>query len=118
MRLIATWIADCEKHHGSCKREPAGVLPKRILKITADYICLREDCKGSAKYACVSHCWGPEGPAIKLTSHTVKSLTQSYAISELPKTFQDAVQVCQYLGISYIWIDALCESNGSRAVGG
>jgi hypothetical protein len=30
-------------------------------------------------------------------------------ISELPKTFRDAMKVCQNLSISYIWIDALCK---------
>ena len=31
-----------------------------------------------------------------------------FSLSELPKTFQDAVRVTRELGIEYLWIDSLC----------
>lgn len=38
----------------------------------------------------------------------MSSLLNGFAISSLPKVFQDAVNVARELGLSYIWIDALC----------
>lgn len=32
----------------------------------------------------------------------------SSSLSELPKTFQDAVKVTRELGVLYLWIDSLC----------
>jgi hypothetical protein len=61
------------------------------------------------RYASLSHCWGPEGPAIRLTHDTIEQLKDGFSISKLPKTFRDAVKVCQNLGISYLWVDALCK---------
>jgi len=98
---------ECHEH---CPPRLTSRLPKRVLKITADHVYLREIPNVSAPYACLSHCWGPYGPAIKLTADTVELLHKGYATSELPKTFRDAVNVCRRLGIDYLWIDALCKS--------
>lgn len=58
-------------------------------------------------YATLSYCWGQE-PFIMLTVETVNSFLGGFAISLLPKVFQDAIRVARELGMSYIWIDALC----------
>ena len=98
---------ECHEH---CPQRLTSRLPKRVLKITADHVCLKETPNVSAPYVCLSHCWGPYGPAIKLTADTVEFLHKGYATSDLPKTFRDAINVCKRLGISYLWIDALCKS--------
>jgi hypothetical protein len=36
------------------------------------------------------------------------SLASSVPLDELPKTFQDAIQITKCLGIRYLWIDSLC----------
>ena len=84
-------------------------LPKRILEITAEHVFLREKPGSLAPYACLSHCWGSKGPAIKLTAETVRDLRDGLKTSGLPKTFRDTIEVCRHLEIYYIWIDALCE---------
>jgi len=58
---------------------------------------------------CLSHCWGPQGPAIRLTRQTEGKLSNSVAMEELPKTFSEAAMVCIKLGVTYLWIDALCK---------
>ena len=35
-------------------------------------------------------------------------LAEGVYIDQLPQTFRDAIQVAGKLGISYLWIDALC----------
>lgn len=59
------------------------------------------------KYAALSHCWGGQG-RFKLQTSNLSSLTKSIQVDQLPKTFQDAIQVCKYLKIQYLWIDSLC----------
>jgi hypothetical protein len=110
LRLLKDWIRNCEENHTSCKRQRASPLPKRILEIAAGSVYLREQLDFQSNYACLSHCWGSDGPAVRLTKASMASLSQGHAISELPKTFRDAVIVCHSLEISYIWIDALCKS--------
>jgi hypothetical protein len=108
--MIQDWTTDCLEHHEHCIQQSAIPLPKRILKITADRVFLQERPEGSASYACLSHCWGPSGPAIRLTANTVGRLCEGFLKSDLPKTFRDAVEVCRHLRIYHLWIDALCKS--------
>lgn len=58
-------------------------------------------------YATLSYCWGRD-PFTMLTVETMNSFLKGFAIRSLPKVFQDAIRVAQELGMSYIWIDALC----------
>jgi hypothetical protein len=38
----------------------------------------------------------------------LKPMQTSIAISTLPKTFQDAIELSRQLGVRYLWIDSLC----------
>ena len=58
-------------------------------------------------YTTLSHCWG-QLAIKKLEKDTLKDMVKKIAISELPKTFQDAVVVTRELGIRYLWVDSLC----------
>jgi hypothetical protein len=109
LRIIRDWKTSCMEHHEHCMQRVASPLPKRILEIGITHICLREQPGISAWYACLSHCWGPDGPTLKLGADTVERLREGVLASDLPKTFRDAVEVCHHLGIRYLWIDALCE---------
>ncbi|KAF2690916.1 HET-domain-containing protein [Lentithecium fluviatile CBS 122367] len=42
------------------------------------------------------------------TQDNITQRLESFSISELPKTFQDAVKVTRELGVLYLWIDSLC----------
>lgn len=63
-----------------------------------------------SQYAWLCHCWGPQGPSIRLNQSTQERLQAGVMISDLPKTFAEAACICLKLGVSYIWIDALCKS--------
>lgn len=58
-------------------------------------------------YATLSYCWGTDQP-----SKTLKDNIQAYEIEipfdALPKTIQDAIIVTRGIGLSYLWVDALC----------
>ena len=102
------WLDRCNNHHQCLTPRPPS-LPKRVLKLHSDRVHLhlsREDEK--ARYATLSHRWGdPDGHFI-LTLTNLELLTKDVAWSELPKTAQDAIEICRTLGIEYLWIDSLC----------
>ena len=70
-------------------------------------IRLVEGVKLTARFAALSHCWG-------MTQHlvTTKSSLNAHktgiSLRSLAKTFQDAITVCRFLGICYMWADSLC----------
>ncbi|KAF1919017.1 heterokaryon incompatibility protein-domain-containing protein [Ampelomyces quisqualis] len=108
LQVLDNWIAQCGRSHSHCTLTKANTLPKRVLQLSADTVCIREYPQSHATYACLSHCWGTTGPKLKLTSTTYDRLTEGVPISDLPATFRDAVSVCQSLRISFLWLDALC----------
>jgi hypothetical protein len=66
----------------------------------------------SGPYASLSHCWG----LIRFVNLTTKNKTQfmeeGIPWRELPKNFQEAIEVARFLEINYIWIDSLCMIQG------
>jgi hypothetical protein len=83
-------------------------MPTRIIKIfdSGKRIEIVEK-NPQAAYAALSYCWG--GPQrITLSKARVKNGQLSFDTSTLPQTLQDAVRVCSELGLSFLWVDALC----------
>lgn len=66
----------------------------------------------SNAYLAVSHSWGNLTDAQKqLFCTSIQNLSRrrhGFHVSELPKTFQDAVKVARAMGVPYLWIDTLC----------
>ena len=64
------------------------------------------------EYIALSHCWGglleEEKRAYCTTQDNIDRRLGGFSLSELPKTFQDAVKVTRELGVLYLWIDSLC----------
>ena len=61
------------------------------------------------QYAALSYCWGKPKEISWLTSTTnLEQQKQSIRIEELPLTLQNSITISYDLGISCIWIDALC----------
>lgn len=59
-----------------------------------------------SKYAALSHCWGKKR-ILCLTEGNLKEFCRGFAVSDLPKTFRDAIEITSWLGIQYLWIDSL-----------
>jgi hypothetical protein len=107
---LHNWIETCVEHHEICAGRKVNQLPKRVLEIDGEHVYLREHLKTLTMYACLSHCWGPSGPALKLDKTTSGDFMDGILIGRLPKTFADAVRLCSRLGFRFIWIDACCKS--------
>ncbi|KAK8087399.1 hypothetical protein PG994_002373 [Apiospora phragmitis] len=115
-------MTNCRTKHASCQKwqtlvsSPAG-LPTRLIRIEhMPGLCtpvirlvrgLELD-TNTQRYATLSHCWDPNGVAIKLLSSNIDTFLLQIPWSILPLTFQEAILAATRLGIEYIWIDALC----------
>ncbi|KAI6806256.1 hypothetical protein KC332_g9390 [Hortaea werneckii] len=58
-------------------------------------------------YIALSYCWGGKDPAKTLRSN-YKDRVRGLSIATLPKTYRQAAFLAGQLGISHLWIDALC----------
>ena len=119
INLLQTWLQDCETVHGRrCKGfrpEPLepGVLGKFRLIDVSDRKLVSAQIAGSRHYAALSYTWGPRNVAqLKLTQDTLGRLYAVGGLSSLsediPTTIKDAMELCQSMGIPYLWVDALC----------
>jgi hypothetical protein len=97
-------------------------MPSRLLDVGPTKTdTLRLCCSNknkTLKYVALSHCWGVLTKAEKhkfcTTDENIKARQNGFDVSELPKTFRDAVKVAQNLGIRYLWIDSLCIIQGNK----
>lgn len=117
INLAKKWIKDCIEGHSVCQNS-SNVRdtwhPSRLLNISivgaGSKICLLVTDKQQSTYGpymTLSHCWGSaEFP--KLLKENLDVFHAGISILDLPKTFQDAIQITRALGVKYLWIDALC----------
>lgn len=115
------WLQNCKASpaHAACQRTSNLVggsdsFPSRLIyvppteqKDAQPFLVNGGDVQGQP-YVALSYCWG-----LTATVRTTKSnLSQHFhsigPINSLPATIRDAILATQFLGISYIWIDALC----------
>lgn len=122
--LLGAWVRWCNANHDCNKTrnrgEPRG-FPTRVLDVGGlqdmgsppGWIrLLNAEERRSDQYIALSHCWGNLSESQKRTYCTSQGnlarRQHAFHISELPKTFQDAIKVANSLEIPYLWIDSLC----------
>ncbi|KUJ13387.1 HET-domain-containing protein [Mollisia scopiformis] len=122
LNIVRKWLRNCLETHKRCNHtaEPAW-RPTRLLELDSpfsDYVTL--NCTGpeativqTESYATLSHCWG-HGDPLKLTSSSFPRLVGGIPVTELPKTFQDAIVIVRSLGLKCVWIDSLCIFQDSK----
>ncbi|KAF3012846.1 hypothetical protein E8E14_010357 [Neopestalotiopsis sp. 37M] len=115
-QLVSSWLHTCATQHNAvCKTEGAKY-PTRLIEVSA------KDCSTSlrlittpartaGKYIALSYCWG-RGSTLRLQSDNIEALHKSINIRSLPQTIQDAISLVRFLGIRYLWVDALCIMQG------
>jgi len=88
-------------------------LPTRLIDVgTLDgkikpHLWIPEKESEFVPYMTLSYRWG-KVPKTVLTQASLTELCKHIPIDNLSKSNQDAVQITRYLGIRYLWIDALC----------
>ncbi|KAF6818396.1 heterokaryon incompatibility protein [Colletotrichum musicola] len=109
LELAKMWLRRCSDSHSTCRNFKEYNRPARLLSIDKSMarVVSTNDFSAMPHYATLSYCWGRE-PFTTLTMDTMETFCRGFAICDLPKVFRDAIHVARELGLSYIWIDALC----------
>jgi hypothetical protein len=118
--LLRHWLDNCVENHQPCEKS-GQTWPTRLLHVDPpDSQKLRLVVEDAEKlelakdrgYAALSYCWGPATAEEKtqacLSVENYGPRLDGFSLDKLPKTFRDAVQVTRSLGLSLLWIDALC----------
>ena len=109
-------LVDCHNSHQFCREGfDATWLPTRLIDIgdghnTSPKLVLAEEVLTSCqdpRYITLSYRWGLT-PFISLKTSNLDEFKIRMDKTSLPRTFQDAILVCQFLQFRYIWIDSLC----------
>lgn len=107
--VARTFLHDCVSSHAQCVTK-RGLLPKRVLQVGSEseqphlYVSEGEQ----ADYAALSHSWGGKSSAVITTTKNLAQMEQCISYEQLPRTFQDAVNITRSIGLKYLWVDALC----------
>ncbi|KAN0095526.1 HET domain containing protein [Hyaloscypha variabilis] len=111
LQQTARWIRECKLSHSACNQQDGG-LPTRLLHISQDKETPKvrlEDTDQSLKYdyVALSHVWSLTTP-LQTRMSDFPNYRQAVPWNGLSKGLQDAIVLTLSLGLSYIWIDALC----------
>lgn len=121
------WLQDCLETHSKCRTLGITEPPTRLIDVGADgdldppFLCCPSKGDNNAvgsetsndlepvnyQYTALSYCWGKAGN-IRTTSANIVARKIGIPWSEIPLTILDAILLTRWLGIRYIWIDALC----------
>ncbi|KAK4464771.1 heterokaryon incompatibility protein-domain-containing protein [Cladorrhinum samala] len=116
------WLKNCKSSpaHGACQRTPnldsgsADSFPSRLIYVpptdqedAQPFLVNGRDVRGQP-YVALSYCWGLTATLRTTKSNVSQHFRSIGPINSLPATIRDAILATQYLGLSYIWIDALC----------
>jgi hypothetical protein len=113
LRIAASWLANCFNNHAQCSPTVPGcqILPRRLLNVGDENKdpFLVEPAANShpGRWVALSYCWGGE-PSMRLTKENIGRLKQGIALNRFDATIRDAILVTRALGITYLWVDALC----------
>jgi hypothetical protein len=121
--LLCKWLRWCDNKHTCNKHQPNDdiALPTRLLYVGAIddpstdpnvvRLVLGSQVKGG-KYIALSHCWGDltkeEKEKFCTSQDNIDKRLRGFSLSDLPRTFRDAVDATRQLRIPYLWIDSLC----------
>jgi hypothetical protein len=116
MELAKRWLHKCIGHH-DCQAERR--LTTSSINLTRVLYVERTDCgvlkarlhypsiAEAVDYLTLSHVWGTR-KFVVLTKENHDAFLEDIVITDLSKTFRDALHVTVELGLSFLWIDSLC----------
>jgi len=101
-------------------RFTTGSWPARLLHLEGGQDIRLVEMSGPPEtyYAALSYCWGSNWAlhdTYKTTENNLKNKLECIPFELLPKTIRHAVVITRQLGIKYLWVDALCIIQDSKA---
>lgn len=123
-KQIRWWLANCEASHPVCRDnwQTRSDYPIRLLNVgrTGDISVRLESFDGNSphpKYVTLSHCWDHDANAntFHLTKKNRNALEDFFSATLLPRKFRHAIDIARWMGVQYLWIDALCVLQDSKS---
>ncbi|GKT47878.1 uncharacterized protein ColSpa_08059 [Colletotrichum spaethianum] len=111
---LAGWrLRKCKASHKLCKPRSLE-MPTRIIAVGKASQKPRLIVTNGLQepYMALSYCWGPGRDTFTLTHKTKDELLGGVIEEKLTKTHQESIHFARSLGIDYVWIDALCITQG------
>ncbi|KAK5171035.1 uncharacterized protein LTR77_004179 [Saxophila tyrrhenica] len=109
--LIKSWLEECVQTHEPCTWKPQPALPTRVIDVgasnTSDEPRLLVTLGKHGRYLALSYCWG-RSQTLTTKRNNFQEHQREIPMRSLPRTLRDAVCFTRFLGIQYLWIDALC----------
>jgi len=111
--MLRGWLGTCETSHvPSCVPQTATFFfPFRVIDVFEYKVVTNPR---NHRYAALSYVWGA-APMLKPMRSNMQMLSQRGALGPsstfsppVPLTIQDAITVCQNMGLRFLWVDALC----------
>jgi hypothetical protein len=108
------WLRDWLQRSGPGLSEETNLSPTqtlydlRVIDVSSNCII---QMPLDSRYLALSYVWGSDSDAnLRCTKSNVTTLSQAGILTEsnLPRTILDAIQVCQWLGYRFLWVDRLC----------
>lgn len=119
-KVVDEWLSHCTENHPRCLETVEG-FPSRILDLEdaeRGYVLLvgTQNLLLEARpiYTTLSHCWGRKQP-LRTSLSNLDRHEQAILLSDLPKTFADAVLITRRIQVRYLWIDSLCIVQDDRS---
>ncbi|KAF4921791.1 hypothetical protein CGCVW01_v005735 [Colletotrichum viniferum] len=109
-RRVKQWMHECQRTHSKCSSRSNTFVPTRLLHVSGtpqNPTIKLTITPPVAPYATLSYCWGGDQEAKTLKSNFA-SYQDHIDFSILPATIQDAAIVTVQIGLSYLWVDAMC----------
>lgn len=104
-----------EQHDHGHDRFDQTYIPDRLIDVRSETLrlifrneILPSNCSSEFKYAALSYCWGSGESQAKTTTTTLYDRQAGISEAEMPPVLCDAIRVTRALGISFLWVDALC----------
>jgi hypothetical protein len=108
---VVRWVETCNSHK-KCTANDCS-LPTRVIDVGSPdaetmikLVEVEEGAKG--RYIALSYCWGTVSNRFTTSRSSLIARKSGINLSDLPRTFQDAVAMTRRLGVRYLWIDSLC----------
>ncbi|KAI8720089.1 HET domain-containing protein [Fusarium sp. LHS14.1] len=117
LQSMQSCLRICLANHGNCRKDTdSGWLPTRLIDVRDMKLKLSADIPGDSdrRYIALSHQWGTK-PFLTLNRGNLETFMQDrIPLSQLRRTFRDAVEVAKWFRVRYLWIDSLCIVQGSK----
>ncbi|KAI2620064.1 HET-domain-containing protein [Hypoxylon sp. NC1633] len=115
--FLKSCLKTCIETHDLCRQTPSSP-PRRLLHIGSpgdSWVNLYEPPADFREpYVALSYCWGGD-VRLKTLRENIHCLMQGFRLAQLPAAVKDAAYLTRKLGVKYLWVDALCIVQDSKA---